>query len=57
MSNKCVPDETVRILLDRREELQNRINKDMKEYKAIGDMITRLRRAEEQLKKQNESYR
>lgn len=57
MSNKCVPDETVRILLDRREELQNRINKDMKEYKAIGDMITRLRKAEEQLKKQNESYR
>lgn len=57
MSNKCVSDETVRILLDRREELQNRINKDMKEYKAIGDMITRLRKAEEQLKKQNESYR
>lgn len=50
MPNKCVKDDTIKILLDRREELQNRINKDMKEYKALGDIITRLRNTEEKLK-------
>lgn len=64
MPNKYVKDETIKILLDRREELQKRINKDMKEYKALGDIITRLRQteeklkiAEEKLKNQDELYR
>lgn len=54
MPNKCVKDDTIRILLDRREELQNRINKDMKEYKALGDIITRLRNTEEKLRHKDE---
>lgn len=48
MPNKCVKDETIRILLDRREELRNRINKDMEEYKALGDLITRFHHLKEE---------
>ena len=53
MSNECVKDETIRILLDRREELRKQINKDMAEYKAIGDILTRLMNTEKKVKKKD----
>ena len=42
MSNKLVADENTRILLDRRAELKEQINKLSAEYTAIGDILTRL---------------
>lgn len=41
MSNKCVNDPYIRVLLDRREEIKNKINKLQAEYQAIGVLIRR----------------
>lgn len=41
MANKCVKDPSIRILLDRREEIRKEVNKLQAEYQAIGDLITR----------------
>lgn len=41
MGNKCVKDPYIRVLLDRREEIKNEINKLQAEYSAIGELIRR----------------
>lgn len=41
MVNKCVKDPYIRVLLDRREEIKNEINKLQAEYSAIGELIRR----------------
>ena len=48
MSNELVKDKDVRALLDRRAELKEQINKMMTEYTAIGNILTRLHRLEEE---------
>lgn len=45
--------ENIKILLDRRKEIQNQINKLQKEYTALGNVITELYRQEE---RKNEDY-
>lgn len=41
MGNELVKDKSVRVLLDRREELRVKINKLQAEYSAIEDLIMR----------------
>ena len=41
MGNELVKDKSVRILLDRREEIRQQINKLQAEYSAIEDLIRR----------------
>ena len=41
MGNELVKDKSVRILLDRREEIRREINKLQAEYSAIEDLIMR----------------
>lgn len=45
--------EDIKILLDRRKEIQDQINKLEKEYKAIGKVITELHRYKEKEKGMN----
>ena len=45
--------ENIKILLDRRSEILNQINKLEAEYKAIGDVLTELYNYREKEKKQN----
>ena len=46
VSNKIVKDESIRVLLNRREEILNTINSLETEYKAIGDILTRVHHLE-----------
>lgn len=42
MSNKFIKDDNVKILLDRREEIKNTINKLELEYSAIGNLLRKI---------------
>lgn len=39
MSNKFMNEPSIKILLDRREEIRNEVNKLQAEYSAIGELI------------------
>lgn len=41
MSNKFVNDPMIKVLLNRREEIKNKVNKLQAEYQAIGELIKR----------------
>lgn len=42
MNNKVVKDENIKILLERRQEILDTINKLEKEYSALGDILLRV---------------
>ena len=51
MSSKCVKDDSIRVLLDRREEIRNTINKLEKEYSALEDILIRVYNYEQKEKR------
>lgn len=54
MGNKLVKDESIRILLNRREEIRNQINKLQAEYSAIEDLIMRDYRHKQEMKREDD---
>lgn len=54
MGNEIVKDKDIRILLDRREEILNEVNKLQAEYSAIEHILTRLHNSEK--RKVREEY-
>lgn len=57
MPNRCVKDDSIRILLDRREEIRNEINKLEAEYGALGDILTRVYNYEKEKKEAGRNER
>jgi hypothetical protein len=53
ISKSVVPNDDVRILLERREEIKSQVNKLSKEYDAIGRILIKLHNLEEE---QNKTY-